>query len=180
MKTHMLLSVCAGALALAAAPETGSGTGSGPDTGAADDLLKSDAAPRPLTADQVAPAEPSSDPSPSAVGNEPGADPNPPTTGADAETTTAPSSKAGKKPAAKDKTTGKAEKAEPAAGVKRAYMVWAQPGHESIGIGQLIAVPTREADVLRGAGRARFASDAEVEAAKGSEDPGVVLILDGV
>jgi hypothetical protein len=42
--------------------------------------------------------------------------------------------------------------------------VWAQPGHELVSVGALLSVPNEEAEALRGAGRARFASEAEVEA----------------
>ena len=69
------------------------------------------------------------------VGLEPGADPNPPAT---------------------------AEAAVTEDG--RAYVVWVMPGHELVAIGALLKVPAYEAEVLRGAGRARYASEAEVEA----------------
>lgn len=104
-------------------------------------------APTPKTAAEVAPAEPRPDPAPNATGNAPKADPNPPTKAAAAE---------------------KAEKG-------RIYMVWAQPGHETLGIGQLISIPKAAGELLRSAGRARYASTAEVKAGKDQ-----ALNVDGV
>lgn len=113
----------------------------------ADSIKKSDPAPQPKTAAETAPAEPRKDPEPNAAGNDPKGDPNAPTTAADAE---------------------KAAKG-------RVYMVWVQPGHETLGIGQMIAVRKAEGELLRGVGRARYASDAEVKAGKAQ-----ALVIDGV
>lgn len=106
--------------------------------GAPDPINKSDAAPAPQTADEKAPAAAQATPGAvAAVGNAPGADPSPPTNAKDAN-------KIGKKVA----------------------IVWAQPGHEVFGIGMMLRVPGEVAEAVRGAGRARYASDAEVKAAK--------------
>lgn len=118
-----------------------------PVDGGADPIKKSDPAPHPKTADETPPAEPQADPQPNAVGNAPKADPSAPTKAADAE---------------------KADK-------NRVYMVWVQAGHETLGIGQMIAVPKASGELLRGAGRARYASEAEVKAGKGA-----AIKLDGV
>lgn len=118
----------------------------------ADPVEKSDPAPQPQTADQTPPQEPQADPAPGAVGNDPKGDPNPPTKKAAAE-------KAGKK----------------------TYIVWVQPGHETLGIGQLVTTSADEAETLRAAGRARLASEAEVKAAKAAKgDDAVVLDLSGI
>ncbi|KQZ31721.1 hypothetical protein [Caulobacter sp. Root1472] len=103
---------------------------------AADPVVKSDPAPHPLPADQVAPAPAHAEPDGAAVGLAAGADPNAPTNLDDAE--------------------------HPKKG--RVAVVWAQPGHEMVAIGALLSVPEDEAEALRAAGRARFASEAEVEA----------------
>ena len=118
----------------------------------ADPVTKSDSAPQPQTADQTPPEQPQTDPAPGAVGNDPKGDPNAPTKKAAAE-------KAGKK----------------------TYIVWVQPGHETLGIGQLVTTSSDEAETLRAAGRARYASEAEVKAAKAAKgDDAVVLDLSGI
>lgn len=53
---------------------------------------------------------------------------------------------------------------EPYLGPRQA-IVWAAPGHAMLAVGVLISVPADEAEALRARGRARFASDEEVEAA---------------
>lgn len=152
MKRSLMLSAASAALVLMAA-DTGSGTGGSGAAGAAgaDPIKKADPTPQPQTATEKPPAEPSPDPQPNAVGNAKKADPSPPNKASEAN-------KVG----------------------KRVHMVWVQPGHESLGIGQMIAVPTKDGEALRGAGRARYASDAEVKAAGESKAPGTVLTLDGV
>ncbi|SFK41713.1 hypothetical protein [Caulobacter sp. UNC279MFTsu5.1] len=102
----------------------------------ADPVVKSDPAPHPLPADQVVPAPAHAEPDGAAVGLAAGADVNAPTNLDDAE--------------------------HPKKG--RVAVVWAQPGHEMVAIGALLSVPEDEAEALRAAGRARFASEAEVEA----------------
>lgn len=175
MKTLMLMAASAALFALFA-PETGSGGGSG----ASGDLLKSDPAPQPLTGDRQSSAEPQPDPKVGAVGNAENADVNAPSSSKDAETTTAGAAAEAKRGSGKKAASTVEKAADPQAGVKRAYMVWVQPGHETLGVGQMIAVPTAQADVLRGAGRARFASEAEVQAAKESEHSRDILVLDGI
>lgn len=54
--------------------------------------------------------------------------------------------------------------AEPQAGPRQA-IVWAAPGHALLAVGMLVSVPADEAEALRARGRARFASDEEIEAA---------------
>ena len=118
----------------------------------ADPIAKSDPAPQPETASQTPPEQPQTDPAPGAVGNAPKADPNAPT----------------KKSAAEKEG-------------KRTYMVWVQPGHETLGIGQMLTTSADEAETLRSAGRARYASEAEVKAAKAAKgDNAVVLDLSGI
>ena len=150
MKTRSLMMFAAPAALALMAADTGGGSGGAPGDNA-DPILKSDPTPQPQTGGEQPPAEPSPDPRPAAVGNAKKADPSPPNKAADA---------------------GKAG--------KRVHMVWVQPGHESLGIGQMIAVPARDGEVLRGVGRARYASDAEVKAATDSKRPGAILVLDGV
>jgi hypothetical protein len=106
-------------------------------------------APSPETSDQTQPEQPQPDPAVAAPGNDPTADPNAPTRKADAE-------KIGKK----------------------VVVVWCQPGHETMAIGQLAATTAEEAEVLRGAGRVRYASDAEVKAAKSAKAD--ILDLSGI
>ena len=119
---------------------------------AADPVVKSDTTPQPLTADQTPPQQPQPDPAPGAVGNAPKADPNAPT----------------KKSAAEKEG-------------KKTYIVWVQPGHETLGIGQMLTTSADEAETLRSAGRARYASDAEVKEAKAVKgDDAVVLDLSGI
>lgn len=91
------------------------------------------------------PAEPAADPVVQAPAIAPNADPSPPS------------------------EPEKTKKAAKAARVRAGFtaIVWAQPGHEKLGIGQLLATPTAEAEALRAAGRARFAAEAEILAAKG-------------
>lgn len=115
--------------------ETGSGSGSGA-AGEPDPIDKADPSPAPLSADQVAPAEPQPDPAPAAVGNAPGEEVDPPTNRKQAN-------RQGKK----------------------IVLVWVQPGHETFGIGKVIRVAPDQAEALRSAGRARYASDAEIKAA---------------
>lgn len=150
--TKTSLLMCAAAHALLLAAPD-TGSGSGGAAGGADDIDKADPAPVPQTANETAPAEPQADPKAAPVGNAKGADVSPPNK-------VAAASKAG----------------------KRVHMVWVQPGHETLGVGQLIAVPTDSGEALRSAGRARFASEAEVKAAKAGEaaSPGLILTLDGV
>ncbi len=100
-------------------------------------VAKSDAAPHPLSADQKAPAQGRDGGGVAGVGLAQGSDVNAPTNLDDAE--------------------------HPKKG--RVAVVWAQPGHEMVAIGALLSVPEDEAENLRAAGRARFASEAEVEAA---------------
>lgn len=120
--------------------------------GGADSIEKSDPTPQPQPADQTPPQEPQPDPAPGAVGNAAKGDPNPPTKKATAE-------KEGKK----------------------TYIVWAQPGHETIGVGQILTTTPEEAELLRAAGRARYASEAEVKAAKAVKgDNAVILDLTGI
>ncbi|MBJ7446845.1 MAG: hypothetical protein JHC81_04860 [Brevundimonas sp.] len=150
--TKTTLLMCAAAHALAFASPD-TGSGTGAAPGGADPIDKADPAPAPQDATTTAPAEPHADPKAAPVGNAKGADVSPPNTSATAN-------KVG----------------------KRVYMVWVQPGHETLGVGQLIAVPKDSGESLRTAGRARFASDAEVKAAKAGEadTPGLILTLDGV
>lgn len=68
--------------------------------------------------------------------------------------------------AADQAATAKAGSGEKGSGGKGVHMVWVQPGHESLGIGQMILVSKAEAETLRGAGRARYASEPEVKAGK--------------
>jgi chromosome segregation ATPase len=82
---------------------------------------------------------------------------------------------AAKAKAAKARKAGEAAaSAEPEVVETQAYdgprqaIVWAAPGHALLSVGVLISVPSEEAESLRGAGRARFASDEEVAA---QEDP---------
>jgi hypothetical protein len=145
MRRILFCSGALGALALMAA-ETGSGSGGSPDP-----IAKADPAPAPKTADQVAPAEPKPDPATGAVGNAKDADPSPPT------------NKGGAKAAAK--AAGKGDS-------KTAVMVWVQPGDANFGIGKVLRFPVDHAEILRGAGRARYASEAEIEAA-GDDIPDV-------
>ena len=58
---------------------------------------------------------------------------------------------------------------------KRVAMIWVQPGHELLGIGQVITLPSDKAEDLRGAGRARYATPGEVKLAGDA-----VMDLDGV
>lgn len=102
-----------------------------------DPIKKSDATPAPQTASDKTPAPAKDTPDPKAVGNAKDQDPSPPAARSDAI-------KKG----------------------KSAYGVWVQPGHETLGIGQLILTPGDELEVLRAAGRARYASEAEVKAGK--------------
>lgn len=140
LRTYASLAAVSALAAMAA--NTGSG-GAAPDP-----VAKADPAPHPLSADFRAPAEPSPDPGVGPTeGNAPNADPSPPSTAKEASTA--------------DKAGGKSKKPK--------VMVWAQPGHEQIGIGQMFSTPPDFADLLRGAGRARYASDAEVKAAKDAE-----------
>lgn len=111
------------------------GSGSG-SAGEPDPIEKADPAPAPKTADEVAPAEPQPDPAPAPVGNAPGEDVDPPVN---------------RKHANRQ--------------AKKIVLVWVQPGHETFGIGQIIRVDAEQAESLRSAGRARYASDAEVKAA---------------
>lgn len=108
----------------------------GSGTGGADPVASSDPTPTPIPAEQVAPAEPAADPAPAAVGPAPGEDPNPPSS-----------------------RKGASKKG------KRTIVVWVQPGHETFGIGQVLAMPGDEAAALRAVGRLRYASAAEVKAA---------------
>ncbi|RZJ81098.1 MAG: hypothetical protein EON88_31330 [Brevundimonas sp.] len=117
-----------------------------------DPIDKSDPAPQPKTADEVTPAEPKPDPLPGAEGNAPGADPNPPV------------------------NAGEAAKASSL--TKKTVVVWVQPGHETLGIGQIFSTSPHEAESLRAAGRARYASEAEVKAAK--SDGGKIDHLTGI
>jgi hypothetical protein len=104
--------------------------------------------------------EPLPEPGVAAVGNAPDANVNPPTTAAEAK--------------AAGKAAGKPAKGGQAAG-KRVFMVWVQPGHDTLSIGQLIDLPEAEGDALRGAGRARYASEAEIKAGGKS-----ALVLEGI
>lgn len=121
---------------------------------APDPIGKSDPAPAPLSADQVKPAEPAPEPSTGAAGNAPGGDPNPPAN--------AKKAKAAAKSAAKAQPEAKPAKSAPA---NPLVMVWVQPGHEKFGIGKMIRTPAEVGENLRSAGRARYASEAEIEAA---------------
>ncbi|ADK99392.1 ribonuclease G [Brevundimonas subvibrioides] len=120
--------------------------------GKPDPIKKSDPGPAPLTADQVDPAAPQPDPAPGAVGNAPDANPNPP--------------------------VNKDEAAKASSTHKKTSIVWVQPGHETLGIGQLLTTSPHEAEALRAAGRARYASEAEIKAAK--TDKVDVPHLDGI
>lgn len=153
MKTRLLLMASGAALAcLAAATDTGA---------APDPIKKADPAPAPQTADQVQPAAPQPDPAPGAVGNAPDADPNAPTNAGDAAE------------AAKSAGAAKAASTH-----KKTFVVWVQPGHETLGIGQLVTTGPHEAETLRAAGRARYASEAEIKAAKDAKV--AVEHLDGI
>lgn len=151
MKTLVMCGTACAALALAASTDAG---GASPDASApgADPIETAD--PAQQTLDAPASAQPQPDPSPSAEGNAPDADPNPPASKAAAQ----------KGPSTKKKT----------------FVVWAQPGHESIGIGQLFSTSEAEAEALRAAGRARYASDAEIKAAKSDKDEDGIPHLTGV
>lgn len=152
MKRLSLLAASAASLAcMAASTDAGGGSAA---TGA-DPVKKADPAPQPQTADPAAPAEPAADPAPQAEGNAPDADPNAPTNKAEAE---------------KGPSTA-----------KKTYVVWVQPGHETLCIGQLFSTSADEAETLRGAGRARYAADAEIKAAKAALTKGAAIDhLDGV
>ncbi|WP_296167996.1 hypothetical protein [uncultured Brevundimonas sp.] len=101
-----------------------------------DPIAKADPTPRPLSSDVRQPAAPRPDPSVQAQGSDPKKD--------------------------TDAPTGKADAIKEPGGVA---IIWVQPGHETFGIGQMITVPAKQAEELRGAGRARYASEAEVAAA---------------
>jgi hypothetical protein len=114
------------------------------DNGSAPDpISKSDSTPAPQTADQVKPASPET-PAAGAVGNAAGADPNPPVNAKEAKA--AAKEAKGRKPGDK------------------IYLVWVQPGHEHYGIGMMLRAPGELGENLRAAGRARYASDAEIKA----------------
>ena len=136
-RMHLL----AGCATIALAAHTDQGT---------DPVNTTDAMPLPLTADQAAPAEPAPDPAAAAVGLAPGENASPPINAKAA------------KAAAKMAEKAEGAKAKPKNAV---VMVWVQPGHETFGIGRMIRTPTELGEQLRAAGRARFASDAEIEAA---------------
>lgn len=155
-------------IAQAGAADVGAQSGSG---SGADPVDKSDhPAPHPLSADQVAPAAPAADPAPGAVGNAPNADPNPPASSAEAKNTAKAAAKPAAKPAAK--AAKAAEPKGPKADDSRRVVVWVQPGHETFGIGKILSFEADEAERLRGAGRVRYASEAEIKAA-GDEIPEV-------
>lgn len=108
----------------------------------------------PQTADEKTPAEPQTDPQAQAPSLSAAGDPSPPAT---------PEKALDTKPV---KAKGKKAAAEAEAVEARDWtvMVWAQPGHETLPLGKVIRVPTEQADNLRGVGRARYASEAEIEA----------------
>ncbi|HCW49221.1 MAG TPA: hypothetical protein DGP25_04050 [Brevundimonas sp.] len=93
--------------------------------------------PAPQTSDQTPPAAASIEGGAPPIGNAPDANPNPPSS-----------------PEAAVKTG------------KKTFCVWVQPGHDALGVGQIFTTPPAKAEMLRGAGRARFASEAEIKAAK--------------
>ncbi|MDP3853157.1 hypothetical protein [Phenylobacterium sp.] len=143
LRIHLMAACAAAALS----PDKDAGHSpkpAAPPAAGADPVAKADAAPAPLSADEVAPAEPRADPAPAAEGNAAGADVSAPTNAADAK---------------------KAAKAAKAGDSKSVVMVWAQPGHETFGIGMMIRTPTELGENLRSAGRARYASEAEIKAA---------------
>ena len=143
MKTLTLLASAASLACLAASTDSGSAP--------ADPVAKSDPAPKPLTADQVAPSSASAEASKTApIGPDPKANPNPPTSA----------------------------KASAGSG-KKTWCVWAQAGDETLAVGQIFTTGGHEAETLRSAGRARYASDAEVKAAKDKKSVDV-FHLDGI
>lgn len=102
------------------------------------------------------------------LSNQSGAAPaNPAPAATDQSTdTAAPHDNAPAAPAAKAAKSAKAPKAAPAAAAKAGRtghkaMIWVQPGHEAFSIGELIHAPEDEAEGLRSAGRARYATPEE-------------------
>lgn len=152
-----------------------------------DPVVKTDPAPQPLAAGQDGkqPAEGQDGGGVAAIGNAQNADPNPPVNAEQADAAKKDAGKPDAAPApAKDgkkdakKSDEKAAQDDAKKAVKglpkgSKVMVWVQPGHETLAIGKIIALPGEKAEQVREVGRARYAAEAEIVAA--GED---ILVLE--
>lgn len=151
-----------------------------------DPVVKTDPAPQPLAAGQDGkqPAEGQDGGGVAAVGNAENADSNPPVNADEADAAKKDAGKPAddKAPAKKAAKTSNEKAAQDDA--KKAVkglpkgskvMVWVQPGHETLAIGKVIALPDEKAQQLREVGRARYAAEAEIVAA--GED---ILVLEDI